>query len=167
MVIITDGLVVPITAEQMSQLSLLDNENFSSVIRLTEVKMREKDVAPILSAEEAEKSLKQYYALPILQYPRREFAVSSIVDEYWHIHILHTKGYREFCNRIFGHFADHVPLDKTDKVEFARVKGVYTESRNLLKKYFGDSVSNQAYPDPEQEGVVICVFDYCITLMAA
>lgn len=31
------------------------------------------------------------------------------VDNYWHVHILHTQQYREDCAFVFGHFLEHVP----------------------------------------------------------
>jgi hypothetical protein len=36
---------------------------------------------------------------------------SATVDIGWHTFILHTEGYREFCDRIAGRFIDHVPTD--------------------------------------------------------
>jgi len=36
---------------------------------------------------------------------------STTVDIGWHTFILHTKDYREFCDRIAGRFIDHVPTD--------------------------------------------------------
>lgn len=34
---------------------------------------------------------------------------SRAVDPGWHIFVLHTRDYREFCRRIAGRFIDHVP----------------------------------------------------------
>ena len=36
---------------------------------------------------------------------------ANLVDIGWHTFILHTKDYREFCDRIAGRFIDHVPTD--------------------------------------------------------
>lgn len=36
---------------------------------------------------------------------------AKLVDIGWHTFILHTKDYREFCDRIAGRFIDHVPTD--------------------------------------------------------
>jgi hypothetical protein len=36
---------------------------------------------------------------------------SSAVDPGWHVFVLHTREYREFCRRIAGRFIDHVPID--------------------------------------------------------
>lgn len=34
---------------------------------------------------------------------------SSEVDQLWHVHILHTALYAEFCSTIIGHRVDHLP----------------------------------------------------------
>lgn len=31
-------------------------------------------------------------------------------DELWHLHILDTRKYRADCEKVFGHFLEHVPL---------------------------------------------------------
>ncbi len=36
---------------------------------------------------------------------------SKIVDEAWHAFILDTRAYREFCQRAFGRYYDHVPSE--------------------------------------------------------
>lgn len=36
---------------------------------------------------------------------------SRNVDPGWHVFILHTRNYREFCRRVAGRFIDHVPTD--------------------------------------------------------
>ena len=40
---------------------------------------------------------------------------AELVDIGWHTFILHTKDYREFCDRIAGRFIDHVPTDDNDQ----------------------------------------------------
>lgn len=34
---------------------------------------------------------------------------SKLVDEAWHVFILHTQQYAEFCTKHFGRFIHHVP----------------------------------------------------------
>lgn len=41
-------------------------------------------------------------------------APSVLVDHGWHVFILHTEHYRDFCQREAGGFIDHVPDDPTD-----------------------------------------------------
>lgn len=39
-------------------------------------------------------------------------APSEIVDEFWHVFIVRTLPYAEFCNQIAGRFIHHVPDDE-------------------------------------------------------
>lgn len=36
---------------------------------------------------------------------------SRAVDPGWHVFVLHTRDYREFCRGVAGRFIDHVPAD--------------------------------------------------------
>lgn len=36
---------------------------------------------------------------------------SRLVDTGWHVFVLHTREYREFCRRVAGRFIDHVPTN--------------------------------------------------------
>jgi hypothetical protein len=31
------------------------------------------------------------------------------IDEIWHAHILYTQDYLKFCDKVFGHYLDHLP----------------------------------------------------------
>lgn len=87
-------------------LQCLDDEDLLPVVRLTHYKMESTGQTPALSEQEAVLSLKQYYALPILFPEKKELAVSSVVDAYWHNHLLNTKAYRRFCEAVYGRFMD-------------------------------------------------------------
>lgn len=55
--------------------------------------------------------LKRFLALPLL-YPAESetsFVPSLAVDSLWHAFILNTPRYREFCERVYGKYLDHVP----------------------------------------------------------
>ncbi|RSM87539.1 hypothetical protein DMH04_11050 [Kibdelosporangium aridum] len=41
----------------------------------------------------------------------RPMSPSRLVDPGWHAFVLHTRDYREFCDRVAGRFIDHVPTD--------------------------------------------------------
>jgi len=146
-------------------LAILNAEDLLSVVRFAHKKMVRKGETPVLSEAEAVEALRQYYALPILEYPRQQFAISSVVDEYWHWHVLDTRGWRDFCQRVYGCMMHHVPLDPDNYPDFARVRNLYIETRALLVEHFGDVVSERAYPFIKGDGhdVVICTYDYCIT----
>jgi hypothetical protein len=52
-------------------------------------------------------ALKQFlYTCSVVDQP---VAPSKRIDDIWHVFILFTKDYREFCKDILGSFVDHVP----------------------------------------------------------
>jgi hypothetical protein len=55
------------------------------------------------------------------------------IDEGWHNWILHTRAYREFCDRHFGFFVDHNPTPK--RIKDARRKAV-TSSSSIAQQLF-------------------------------
>ena len=146
-------------------LAALAAEDFSKVIRITRLKLKQLGKPVLLSDDEADTALRQYYALLILECPRQHFAISSIVDDYWHFHVLDTREYRNFCRRVYGFFADHVPLDPESEIDFREVRAVYIDTRELLVKHFGDEVSPKAYPVVTRVGrdTVICWFCSFVT----
>jgi hypothetical protein len=155
-----DKILPAVGLTAIEALKRLDDEDLLPVVRLTHQKMETVGQKPTLSEDEAVLSLKQYYALPLLFPERKELAVSSVVDAYWHNHLLNTKGYRKFCEAVYGRFMDHVPLDKSDDKETARVTTLYNETRGMLAETFGPHVSEKAYPAKATADVVICTYDY-------
>lgn len=41
--------------------------------------------------------------------PDLEIVPNRLIDEFWHMHILDTRKYREDCDMIFGRYFDHYP----------------------------------------------------------
>lgn len=154
------ALRIPISPQARTKLLALDREDFSAVIAVAEKKLRQFGQPVLLSKAEAEVSLKQYYAMPIIFEDKKEMAVSSIVDPYWHTHLLDTKSYRGFCDRVYGHFMDHVPMDDTNAGDVERVTKLYAETREMMDRAFGESVSEKAFPWHPTSEIVICTYDY-------
>lgn len=72
-----------------------------------------------LSAEvvdEAISEFRKYLSLIVLGHSRLAMT-SSEVDEVWHIFILFTKDYADFCDRIFGKFLHHQPSIPSNPIE--------------------------------------------------
>lgn len=42
-------------------------------------------------------------------YPQALLVPTLEIDRVWHVHILHTRQYRNDCQRVFGHFIHHEP----------------------------------------------------------
>ncbi|MFF4118950.1 glycine-rich domain-containing protein [Streptomyces sp. NPDC001714] len=65
---------------------------------------------PQLTEEKADRGVGQMLAfLAACDYSTRPLSPSPLVDDFWHTFLLHTKAYREFCEKTFGRFLDHQP----------------------------------------------------------
>jgi hypothetical protein len=67
----------------------------------------------------ATREFKRFLALPLL-YPGEQefpFVPSLPLDSLWHAFILNTPRYREFCDRVYGRYLDHVPGRSRHKTE--------------------------------------------------
>ena len=69
-----------------------------------------------------------------------KFSPSRRIDETWHRFILFTRDYHEFCNRFFGKYIHHGPLQEGRKREdLIRGAGLYT----VAQKAFGASLHRE------------------------
>jgi hypothetical protein len=61
-----------------------------------------------------ERELKRFLSLGILiKSPKYEtFVPSKVVDDLWHVFILHTRYYRDFCDAYLGGYVDHNPPEE-------------------------------------------------------
>ena len=64
------------------------------------------------------------------------------IEEVWHAHILHTKAYCEFSNKVFGHYFHHHPTLSGDLAADQRqFQKLFEETtQNLYFKEFGDYI---------------------------
>jgi len=72
---------------------------------------------PQLTEEKADRGVGQMLAfLAACDYAGRPLSPSPLVDDFWHIFLLHSKDYAEFCEQRFGRFLHHQPgfLDKEE-----------------------------------------------------
>ena len=116
---------------------------------------------PVLSKARAEVALKQFYAGSALR-QGLACAVSRNLDDYWHSHVLHTRDYRDFCEKVVGGFINHNPLDKTDVQETERLVGLYVDTRISLLDYFGKDLIEEAFPvltSSNMTDIIVCDWD--------
>jgi hypothetical protein len=59
--------------------------------------------------------LDEYEKFLYLRSKNSNVSPSNDVDVVWHVHILNTKHYRNYCNTNFGQFIDHDPQDAFDQ----------------------------------------------------
>ncbi|ULJ60948.1 glycine-rich domain-containing protein [Wielerella bovis] len=69
------------------------------------------------------------YLTLCLENPDAAIVPSSMVDDFWHLHILDTQKYAEDCQNVFGYFLHHFP--------YFGMRG--TEDANNLRKAWNDS----------------------------
>ncbi|CDH43655.1 glycine-rich domain-containing protein [Candidatus Contendibacter odensensis] len=63
------------------------------------------------------------------------------IDKFWHLFILRTQLYREFCEQVFGKFIDHQPED--DPVVLA---GAFANTRQVYTQIFGKVIPLKGSP---------------------
>lgn len=59
---------------------------------------------------------------------------SPDIDRFWHSHIIHTKRYREDCERLFGYFLDHTPNTGNEGQE--KLERIFQRTRELFLQEF-------------------------------
>lgn len=60
-------------------------------------------------ATKYEREMKRYFLLRFLQ--KRRYGMMGKTDEYWHLFIIYTKQYHEFCAKAFGTYLHHRPAE--------------------------------------------------------
>ena len=94
-------------------------------------------------------------AIPFAR-PGQPIQMVESVDRLWHAFVLNTKLYRAFCDRFFGRYIDHDPLDRNlaelSKRQYARF------TFTTLEAEFGDEL-HPAFRDLTQR--VGCCFGQC------
>jgi len=96
--------------------------------------------------------------LSVIPFARKAQPVQMIgsIDRVWHAFVLHTKLYRTFCDRWFGRYIDHDPLDRLDEETSKRQYARFTLA--TLRREFGEDV-HPAFVDLSQQ--VTCCYGQC------
>lgn len=64
---------------------------------------------------------------------------STIIDEFWHFHILNTEDYFKFCDDYIGRYLHHTPSNK-------RMQDQYIKTLQLYYDTFGKTPNEQIWP---------------------
>lgn len=87
------------------------------------------------------RELKRFLTLPLLvkKPTYGTFAPSGIVDGMWHCFILHTRLYREFCEKVAGGYIDHNPPPAGGRKEgLAIFSGeIFANTKEELTTHYG------------------------------
>jgi len=113
------------------RLMQIDTFDYEAVKR----KVARDEHLPGPALNEGIENLKRYYAVALLD-PLNLHAVSKEVDPFWHSHVLFTSQYQGFCQKIFGQFVHHQPLDPDDKRQVEFVTQLYGYTLDTYKKLF-------------------------------
>ena len=70
-------------------------------------------------------------------YPDEVLVPTKDMDEFWHMHILHTKFYMKDCQNLFGRYLHHTPSDEHGVSE---LRDGFNRMLQLYKDCFGESV---------------------------
>lgn len=79
------------------------------------------------------------YLILCLENPDFPVVPSTLVDDFWHHHILDTQKYYEDCQNIFGYFLHHFPyFGMRSEQDEENLKKAWEESCALYEKRFGE-----------------------------
>lgn len=82
---------------------------------------------------------------------------SEQVDQAWHLHVLYTARYREFCRDVLGRRLDHQPSDGGGQ-ERARYVQAYEQTLSAYERLFGEAAPADIWPRSAQRfGTDLCV----------
>lgn len=99
-------------------------------------------------AEEVWKAWKQFAVTCHFMEGRK--TTSKTVDDMWHIFLLHSRSYADFCSRFLdGHFLHHEPSADEESPNY------YMKTREYAEAVFG-SVDNRVWPN-QTPGLERCV----------
>ncbi len=153
-----DTLRQTLPKSHMERLAMIDAHDFSLVRTKLARDMAEKGQPLSKSKLDATiLALKQYYMLPIVD-SENAHAISKDVDGAWHSHILFTRDYVAFCEKVTGGIMHHEPLLESAGGEFDHVKNLYNYTLDILHQLC--NTDEALWPSLEQaspESVIICV----------
>ena len=78
--------------------------------------------------------LKQFYILNLLD-PLNKHVICAPLDSFWDSHVLLTKDYMNFCEKAFGFYLEHDPIDSMFESE---QMDMYKSTVSKLSKIFKD-----------------------------
>lgn len=103
--------------------------------------------ADLRTAKKLELEFRRYMALKLL-YPKLSFTPSRFVDMYWHLFMLYTREYNEFCTKLYGRMLNHVPFDIEMGPKETANMGTqpYERTRDMYSEIFGP-IDKKLWPD--------------------
>lgn len=149
-------IAIHVPAFHQERLALIDAEDYSGVdwkVREELSKQGHEVSDPYI--KEGLLALKQYYAVALLD-SRNEHAVSDEIDPFWHAHILHTRLYHAFGERVFGQYIHHEPLKHARHGDVDHVAALYAYTARIYTEIF-NYTNPLFYPAVQPRGRLCCV----------
>ena len=88
-------------------------------------------------------------------YPQIRLVPTQEIDCVWHAHILHTRLYRQDCERVFGYFIDHEPDSAFGgEAEGQNGDAAFVQTQSLLalfEGYFKTATSGESEFHPNED----------------
>jgi hypothetical protein len=108
-----------------------------------------------LSADEVHELAGRYQRFLSLKalHPEVPIAPTEILDEMWHLHMLHPRAYYRDCMDYFGFILDHCPGYGADEATRPALERTFNRTAELWERTFGEPYSMR---DREYQNVIIC-----------
>jgi len=87
------------------------------------------------------------------RYPGQAIAPTEIIDEMWHLHMLHPRAYHRDCMQAFGFILDHNPGFGAEEDEVEALASTFARTAKRYEREFGESYS---LPGQPLQNVIIC-----------
>jgi uncharacterized protein DUF1399 len=87
------------------------------------------------------------------RYPDFPIAPTEILDEMWHLHMLHPRAYHRDCMEAFGCILDHAPGFGASPSEEPALAKTFSRTSALYEREFGEPYS---LPGQPFQNVIIC-----------
>lgn len=85
--------------------------------------------------------------------PELPIAPNEIIDEMWHLHMLHPRAYHRDCMQIFGFILDHKPGYGSDERTRPLLERAFARTGRFWEEAYGEPYS---IPNEAHQGVIIC-----------
>ncbi|GJJ04687.1 hypothetical protein RugamoR64_52250 [Duganella rhizosphaerae] len=108
-----------------------------------------------LCADEVRTLAQRYQRFLALKamHPTRAIAPTEIIDEMWHLHMLHPRAYHRDCMAFFGTILDHAPGFGSDAATRPALQRTFDRTAELWERTYGEpySIAGQDF-----QNLIIC-----------
>ncbi|HEY6141603.1 MAG TPA: glycine-rich domain-containing protein-like [Thermoanaerobaculia bacterium] len=107
---------------------------------------------PLRKALDAEEAYRKFLIL-CAKYPGETIVPTTLIDEVWHNHVLHTRKYQEDCRSIFGEMLHHDPQSAEGGDESGQIRRNIIRTIELFEEEFGILPPGLFQRDGEDESI--------------